>query len=1231
MEGLNRTEPKQEQQQQNFVSDSSPDTLPQLELELQPKDCNMARLREASPMSRIASDYDRLYSFQSGLEQLQDTLDTPISRWKREVDPSQEMPHHYAPLGGPDFSVEETAVEDRPERTGNVSRGASPITESNFDQQAAFSERPVGEQEHHEMMTTTAPAASPSTTKISSVVIQCLKDLNRLVSEDLSSFASEVPPALWKDELGRLRVWAANIGAHQAGQLSLDHRLRDASHIKNQTLRVLQRLQRTTADINDVLHHSTEDDDFSDLSEDEDDDEHRTEIQSVYHALRDTINNLYQMSMVIRQPAQHDRLLGTKRSDAVFFEHFDWLHVSSKYPQAGEDILKRLGLAISHRRAVMRYRERHRTKLGQGLSQVMEDQPDGQSAKLSETVATEFVEALPAEKSDLEFLTVASQTSYAQTILNGAEGTVLPSPPKEAADGAPFECPYCFVIITIANRRAWARHVFNDLMPYLCIFPNCPTPHRLYESRRGWFSHLQSQHSVSESPGVYVDCALCLSSVPSGKQLERHVGRHLEELALFALPRSEEDDNEGEIPSDADSDSHDSVVEGQCPECGLVFHDLRAHAMTHNQSERTEKCPIVTCEYHIRGFARKYDMIRHALVHYKGVMVCPFCPGPGTPREKSFNRADVFKRHLVAVHGVMHMQPNQPDHRPNPSTKMGTNLTSDSTGNCSICNETFADAQDFYKHLDNCVMLKVMQEDPSESINHMHLANVNGDEETNKTPQHASPGADDPVDQADDKYSRIHRRLSQIPPYTPSAYAQQLLNEEIDAAIPPSGVKSAASDEGSDTSHHLLSAEDPTPPYYSNYWNDHGLTSERDPQSARENNLPGESNLEVHKPAISHTLDYLEQPPSTQPMHWDRQWDADNNETNESEPDIIVIKHRGATHPLRFRPYAINNGMVTVGMLRQEAGRIGATSPDLVMLLYKGKILRDDNQTCKAEGLRHNSEVLFVVSSRGSATASRKEDDKNVTFTLNGSQIRFTSEAVAGKTISIRAGDTGAVRLNTGGPQPSTQHVNGTSSDYTGGSSLRELEDGVRRGREDRRSERSSRREMQSAYRTYLGTQSDSSHYERDNVSVSSRGQYKGNKDKKKKAGHMSPPHVETETASLPFPPSRHPSPAPPSNSLLSPPNLKTMPTAMEKVSALTAYFEGHILPLCDGYIAQPPGNIETRDFEHKKLSEMVLRQVMLPVDGIHPEGDVNVRNARRALVKQAHSVLRHLDAAARA
>lgn len=179
----------------------------------------------------------------------------------------------------------------------------------------------------------------------------------------------------------------------------------------------------------------------------------------------------------------------------------------------------------------------------------------------------------------------------------------------------------------------------------------------------------------------------------------------------------------------------DTKEKGRCPhpDCGRVFKDLKAHMLTH-QSERPEKCPIVTCEYHTKGFARKYDKNRHTLTHYKGTMVCGFCPGSGSPAEKSFNRADVFKRHLTSVHGVEQTPPNCRKKSPAASaTKSVSDYCHDATGKCSTCSVTFSNAQDFYEHLDDCVLRVVQQEEPSEAINQQRLAEVEEDEEVKKT------------------------------------------------------------------------------------------------------------------------------------------------------------------------------------------------------------------------------------------------------------------------------------------------------------------------------------------------------------------------------------------------------------------------------------------------------------------------------------------------------------------
>ncbi|KAH8779345.1 hypothetical protein BGZ57DRAFT_760980 [Hyaloscypha finlandica] len=182
--------------------------------------------------------------------------------------------------------------------------------------------------------------------------------------------------------------------------------------------------------------------------------------------------------------------------------------------------------------------------------------------------------------------------------------------------------------------------------------------------------------------------------------------------------------------------SEESKEKGRCtyPECGKVFNDLKAHMLTH-QNERPEKCPIQTCDYHIKGFARKYDKNRHTLTHYKGIMVCGFCPGSGSAAEKSFNRADVFKRHLTSVHAVEQTPPNSRKKTSGNinSTKKLSGYAPDATGKCSTCSGTFSNAQDFYEHLDDCVLRIVQQEEPSEAINAARLAEVEQDQAMHET------------------------------------------------------------------------------------------------------------------------------------------------------------------------------------------------------------------------------------------------------------------------------------------------------------------------------------------------------------------------------------------------------------------------------------------------------------------------------------------------------------------
>lgn len=224
--------------------------------------------------------------------------------------------------------------------------------------------------------------------------------------------------------------------------------------------------------------------------------------------------------------------------------------------------------------------------------------------------------------------------------------------------------------------------------------------------------------------------------VPS-RRFMKHLGRHLEEIALFVVPQPEEDqfdsDNVGsnavhaaqgeesatnstlssfnsKRPSVASIRSqnslHDESNRVLCPYpgCGRHIKNLLAHMLTHSH-ERPEKCPVPTCEYHAKGFARIYDRRRHTLTHYKGTMVCGFCPNSVTPAEKSFNRVDVFNRHLTSSHGVVKIPPNVRRHTDAESSSDDiVHATAGDSSTCSTCGNAFSSAQQFYEHLDECVL-----------------------------------------------------------------------------------------------------------------------------------------------------------------------------------------------------------------------------------------------------------------------------------------------------------------------------------------------------------------------------------------------------------------------------------------------------------------------------------------------------------------------------------------------
>lgn len=95
------------------------------------------------------------------------------------------------------------------------------------------------------------------------------------------------------------------------------------------------------------------------------------------------------------------------------------------------------------------------------------------------------------------------------------------------------------------------------------------------------------------------------------------------------------------------------------------------------------------------------------------------------------------------------------------------------------------------------------------------------------------------------------------------------------------------------------------------------------------------------------------------------------------DTDVLVLKSKRVSYPVHFPAYCIDKGELLVGSVREQAAKKTGT-PDArrIKLFYKGKNLKDDARTCRAEGLRAGGEIMCVIAETqpDSASGSDSED-----------------------------------------------------------------------------------------------------------------------------------------------------------------------------------------------------------------------------------------------------------------
>ncbi|KAK0650975.1 BAG family molecular chaperone regulator 1B [Lasiodiplodia hormozganensis] len=285
------------------------------------------------------------------------------------------------------------------------------------------------------------------------------------------------------------------------------------------------------------------------------------------------------------------------------------------------------------------------------------------------------------------------------------------------------------------------------------------------------------------------------------------------------------------------------------------------------------------------------------------------------------------------------------------------------------------------------------------------------------------------------------------------------------------------------------------------------------------------------------------------------------------ETDILVLKHKRVSYPVHFARGAIDAGELSVKHIRDAAARkMDVDDARRIKLFYKGRQLKDDQQA-RSVGLRsdYESEILCVV----------------------GEGQPFSSSSKSESPYGQRGDD-----------------VNGAESG--GESSDDNADSSTPGGSRGKKSKNKRRRGGKKHSKKGHGGRSESATPEPTNA-------YVGGGAKAEFLG------VPTNSAVPPRPSSSS------SNNRPTPPH-KLPQTPMDKLQELSSKFHTTLVPMCVQFLSNPPQDAAKLEFDHKRLTETVLAQVLLKLDAVETQGDEAARAKRKELVKECNNMLSRLD-----
>ncbi|KAK1496833.1 hypothetical protein CABS01_10982 [Colletotrichum abscissum] len=425
---------------------------------------------------------------------------------------------------------------------------------------------------------------------IASLVSRAEAQFSHLLNIDLSPGAGllvfkfpKAKPTL-ADEQAILKVWAKIHEIHNTNSLSLECRLRNDSKLRDHVrqllkslLDILERIRKAFKDLRSApVHLDSIVDDDPDISAD---------IKVFVEQVPDIVDCLMRLNDTIKDPCQWDRYL-SYHTDTSAFEALATQHVVTKFEGIQAYLAQRLGTAISRRRQHIEYRKAHQERLlhcvdGQ-MGHNMMEVPQDPAASLIPDHLNQVSQTNIYQDSSSEDA-IGSVTFQNSTSAGAQRSSSILDMPKEAR-GGPFVCQLCYTLVDIRDDITWRQHVYEDLQPYNCLEEDCEAADRNLATSDEWMkhmrkhhfilfycifrcgctfssasecsTHLKTQHSddLSYFPNGYTDsmirsfpmddemelsCPFCFDNMPL-MDYENHVGKHQQELALFAIPDTDD-------------------------------------------------------------------------------------------------------------------------------------------------------------------------------------------------------------------------------------------------------------------------------------------------------------------------------------------------------------------------------------------------------------------------------------------------------------------------------------------------------------------------------------------------------------------------------------------------------------------------------------------------------------------------------------------------------------------